>query len=353
MRLSSPTQRTPAVAAMFALVACASAVSSVAGCASAPFLFLFMAGCASAPATPEPPSKVANAGIEPCASLARKLCEELGPSSESCRSTMGVVTFLPDRACEEGLTNFAESQKRVRELRASCESLASAVCTELGEDSESCTALRADLPNIPPGHCAALLRDQDQIIAALKTRETLDEPLTEERWRALTTSPAPSFGAPDARVTVVEFSDFQCPYCAEAARTLKKLKEKHGATVRVIFRQYPLPFHERAQAAALAALAAHAQNKFWEYHDLLFENQGALDAPDLESYAERLKLDVAKFREASADATVANLVTSDVALGDSVNVRGTPTVFVNGKRLANGVDYEAVSAAVDEALAGH
>ena len=324
-------------------------VMLAAAAASAPLLL--SSGCASAPATPEPASKVKSAGIEPCASLARKLCDELGPSSESCRSTMGVVTFLPDRACEEGLAGFEETRKRVQELRASCESLATAVCTELGAESESCAALRADLPNIPPGHCAALLRDQDQIIAALKTREALDAPLTEERWRALTTAPAPSVGAPDARVTIVEFSDFQCPYCAEAARTLKKLKEAHGANVRVIFRHYPLPFHERAQAAAQAALAAHAQNKFWEYHDLLFDNQSALAPQDLESYAERLKLDVAKFREASVDQAVANLITSDVALGDSVNVRGTPTVFVNGKRLANGVDYDAVSAAVDEALA--
>jgi protein-disulfide isomerase len=315
------------------------------------FVALLLAACASAPAAPQAASKVANAGIEPCASLARKLCEELGPSSESCRSTMGVVTFLPDRACEEGLANFAEAQQRVRDLRASCESLAAAVCSELGDESESCTALRADLPNIPPGHCAALLRDQDQIIAALKTREALDAPLTEEQWRVLTSAPAPSFGAPDARVTIVEFSDFQCPYCAEAARTMKKIKETHGTKVRVIFRHYPLPFHERAQAAAQAALAAHAQNKFWEYHDLLFEHQSALAAQDLESYAEQLKLDVAKFREASVDSTVASLISSDVALGDAVNVRGTPTVFVNGKRLANGVDYDAVSTAVDEALA--
>jgi protein-disulfide isomerase len=342
MRLSSSIRRTLAVAAVFALAGCASAAA---------LLLMFVAGCASAPATPEPQSKVANAGIEPCATLAHKLCEELGPSSDSCRMTKGVVTFLPDRACEEGIANFGESQQRVRDLRASCESLAVAVCAELGEDSESCMALRADLPNIPPGHCAALLHDQDQIIAALKTREALDEPVTEERWRALTTAPAPSFGAPDARVTIVEFSDFQCPYCAEAARTLKKVKETHGAAVRVIFRHYPLPFHERAQAAAQAAAAAHAQNKFWEYHDMLFENQGALDAQALESYAERLKLDVAKFREASVDGAVANLVTSDVALGDSVDVRGTPTVFVNGKRLANGVDYDAVSEAVNEALA--
>ena len=148
MRLWSSIQRTSAVAAMFALMACA--ITSASGCASAPaLLFLFVAGCASAPATPEPQSKIANAGIEPCATLAQKLCEELGPSSDSCRMTKGVVTFLPDRACEEGLANFADSQKRVRELRASCESLADAGCTVLGEDSESCVALRSAYGSTP------------------------------------------------------------------------------------------------------------------------------------------------------------------------------------------------------------
>jgi len=314
-----------------------------------------LAACATAPVAPEPASKVANAGIDPpCTTLESKLCEELGgEGSDGCRSAKGVIPLLPDRACEEAIARFEHSKARVGEMRASCEQLAVAVCTELGPESESCMALRGDIPKIPPGHCEKLLHDKDRILAMLRKHEAEEASLSEERWRALTTAPAPSFGAPDARVTIVAFSDFQCPYCAEAARTLKKLKDTHGASVRVIFRQYPLPFHDRAQAAAQAALAAHAQNRFWEYHDLLFANQSALAAQDLESYAERLKLDVAKFREAAVDATVASLVTSDVALGDSVNVRGTPTVFVNGKRLTNGVDYDAVSAVVDEALSAH
>jgi protein-disulfide isomerase len=311
-------------------------------------------GCASTGATP--PAQTPAAGVatvpavEACRTLGKQLCDELGPSSESCRAAIGIVGLLPVRACEEGIAGFEEARGHVRDMRASCDELAKTVCRELGEDSESCAALRSDLPEIPPGHCPMLLRDQEQIVAALKARETLDVPLSEEQWSALLTSSAPSVGATDAKVTIVAFSDFQCPYCAESARTMRRLKDSHGAKIRIVFRQYPLSFHEHAKPAASAALAAHAQNKFWEYHDMLFAHQDELGEASLMAYAEKLGLDMAKFRAAlGAPATVA-AVHADIELGDAVHVRGTPTVFVNRKRLENGVEYDAVAAAVDEAL---
>jgi protein-disulfide isomerase len=307
-------------------------------------------GCASGETPPPKSAQQAAPAVEACASLARKLCEELGPSSESCRATLGVIALLPAKACAAGLDGFDEAKARVAELRGACDELAQAVCAEIGEDSESCSALRADMPDIPPGHCPMLLRDRDQIVAALRAREASDEPLSPAQWQALTAAPAPSLGAADAKVTVVAFSDFECPYCAESARTLKRLKEAHGATVRLVFHHYPLPFHERAKPAAQAAVAAHAQNKFWDYHDLLFANQKALSAEALEAYAQQLKLDLARFRASSSDAATLAAIDADKQLGDSVQVRGTPTVFVNGKRLENGVDYDAVNAAVQEAL---
>ncbi len=327
----------------------------IAGCLSVGLFAGLLIGCASsapvAPAAQETVGGAASAAGEPCGKLAKRLCEELGPSSESCRAAIGVVPLLPMRACEAGITGFEEAQAKVRELRGSCEELAKGVCREIGEDSESCIGLRRDMPDIPPGHCPTLLRDQEQILAALKARETLDVPLSEEQWKALLAEPAPRFGTADAKVTIVAFSDFQCPYCAEGARTLHRLKDRYGASLRIVFRQYPLSFHEHAKPAAQAALAAHAQNKFWEYHDLLFAHQDALDENALAGYATKLGLDVAKFRAAvSAPATVAAL-RADMELGDAVHVRGTPTVFVNRKRLENGVDYDAVAAAVDEALA--
>jgi protein-disulfide isomerase len=316
------------------------------------FSACFIVACASAE-TPEPQSAQAaqQPAVEACASLARKLCEELGPSSESCRATLGVIALLPAQACVAGLDNFDDAKERVAELRGACDELAQAVCAEIGEDSESCGALRADMPDIPPGHCPMLLRDRDQIIAALRAREASDQPLSAAQWQALTAAPAPSLGAADAKVTIVAFSDFQCPYCAESARTLKRLKDAHGTALRIVFHHYPLPFNERAKPAAQAAVAAHAQNKFWEYHDLLFANQTALSPEALETYAQQLKLDVARFKASSTDAATLAQLDADKQLGDSVHVRGTPTVFVNGKRLDNGVDYDAVNEAVEEALA--
>jgi protein-disulfide isomerase len=307
-------------------------------------------GCASSQTPPAKSAQTAPA-VEACASLSRKLCEELGPSSESCRATLGVIALLPAAACTAALDGFDEARARVAELRGACEELAQAVCAEVGEDSESCSALRADMPDIPPGHCPMLLRDRDQIIAALRARESADEPLNAAQWQALTAAPAPSLGTADAKVTIVAFSDFQCPYCAESAKTLKRLKDAHGSAVRLVFHHYPLAFHERAKPAAQAAIAAHAQNKFWEYHDLLFANQTALSPEALEAYAQQLKLDVTRFRASTGDAATLAALDADKQLGDSVHVRGTPTVFVNGKRLDNGVEYDAVNEAVQAALA--
>jgi predicted DsbA family dithiol-disulfide isomerase len=264
---------------------------------------------------------------------------------------VGAFALLPPRACETALADIGSVHEKLGGLRSACEELATAVCGELGDDSESCIALRLDMPDIPPGHCPALLRDRDQIIAALRQREAMDAPLSEERWQALIADGAPSLGKKDAKVTLVEFSDFQCPFCAEAARTIKRVAESHGESVRVVFRQYPLPFHKHAVGAAQAALAAHDQGKFWEFHDLLFENQEALTGEALDGYAQSIGLDLKAFRTASSGEATAARVTSDMQLGDSVSVRGTPTVFVNGRRLPNGVEYEAVAAAVDEALA--
>jgi protein-disulfide isomerase len=224
------------------------------------------------------------------------------------------------------------------------------VCDVLGEDSESCRAIRQDLPQIPPGHCEALLRDQDQLLAALQQREAQNAPIGEEQWQALTAADGPSFGATDAEVVIVEFSDFQCPFCAQAARTAQRVKDEYGERVRFVFRQYPLPFHPHAHAAAQAALAAHAQGKFWAYHDLLFDNQDELERQSLFAYAQRLGLDMEAFASAAEGSDTAGRIKSDMELGEAVNVRGTPTMFINKQRVDNPTDFEDVSELIDQAL---
>jgi protein-disulfide isomerase len=178
----------------------------------------------------------------------------------------------------------------------------------------------------------------------------MNKPLSKELQATIAKDDAPSFGPDNAKVTIVEFSDFQCPYCSRAADVASKVREKYGDRVRFVFRQYPLPFHPNARGAAEAALAAHAQGKFWEFHDRLFENQQALDREALEKHAKDSGLNVGKFRQALEDKAFAKTVDSDMKLGEKVTVQGTPTMFLNGARVADPTNFDAVSKMIDEAL---
>jgi protein-disulfide isomerase len=311
-------------------------------------------GCSGAQTPPaEPAAKSeARAGDSDCAEYARKLCVELGTRTDGCRSALGVVAVLPDSACAAGMADFETTKGRIAELRKACEAVVDRVCSELGPNSESCAAIRGDLPQIPPGHCAALLRDQDRLLSVLRQREALSAPLDDAKWQALAAGSPPGFGAADAKVVVVAFSDFQCPFCAQAAETINKLKANYAGRIRFVFRQFPLDFHADARGAAQAALAAHDQGKFWEFHDQLFAHQDALGKDALVEHARAAGLDLAAFNAAVASAATAQRVSEDLKLGESVHVQGTPTLFVNRQRVADPLDYASVAQTVDQALAG-
>jgi len=128
--------------------------------------------------------------------------------------------------------------------------------------------------------------------------------------------------------------DFQCPYCSRVEPTIDKIMEEYKGKVRVAWRNKPLPFHDKAKPAAIAALAADQQGKFWPMHDILFKNQQNLDAASLEKYAKEIGLDMAKFKAALQDKKLQEAVESDVAMGDKLGARGTPAFFVNGSFLS-------------------
>ncbi|MCB9728571.1 MAG: thioredoxin domain-containing protein [Deltaproteobacteria bacterium] len=153
-----------------------------------------------------------------------------------------------------------------------------------------------------------------------------------------------------APVTIVEFSDFQCPFCSKVVPTYKKIHEEYGDKVRVIFKHNPLPFHEHAPLAAQAALAAGAQGKFWEMHDTLFENQKALTRPDLEGYAEKLGLDMKAFKKALDEGTFKSKIEEDQALAELVQAQGTPAHFINGRKLSGAKPFEEFKTIIDEEL---
>ncbi|HMK73537.1 MAG TPA: thioredoxin domain-containing protein [Myxococcaceae bacterium] len=162
---------------------------------------------------------------------------------------------------------------------------------------------------------------------------------------------APAFGPAYPKVTIVEWSDFQCPYCSRAVPTVEKLRELYGKDVRLVFRNLPLPMHANARVAAQAAMAAHAQGKFWPMHDKLFANQSALDRPSLERTAEAIGLDMKRFRTDFDSAAVDARIEADVAAASAAGVRATPSFFVNGRLFEGAPSLDQFRAEIDKEIA--
>jgi protein-disulfide isomerase len=180
--------------------------------------------------------------------------------------------------------------------------------------------------------------------------KTLDVETLLDPMRVEVAAAGPAFGPAAAPVTIVEFSDFQCPYCKRVLPTLDQVKEKYGDKVRVVYRHYPLSIHANAQKAAEASMCADDQGKFWEMHDLLFEEQQKLASDDLKEKASRLGLDPAKFGACLDSGEHAEAVKADMRDGTAAGVDGTPAFFVNGRFVSGAVPFETIAAVIDDEI---
>lgn len=144
---------------------------------------------------------------------------------------------------------------------------------------------------------------------------------------------SPVKGKKDARVTVVVFSDYQCPYCSKLEPTLNQVMAAYPNDVKMVFKDFPLSFHQHAKNAAKAARAAGEQGKFWEMHDMIFENYNQLNDNIYKELAAKLQLNEAKFLADFNSNKYDNLIQQDITLGQNSGVGGTPTLFMNGKRM--------------------
>lgn len=160
----------------------------------------------------------------------------------------------------------------------------------------------------------------------------------------------PSKGPENAPVTIVEFSDFECPFCSRVNPTLAQVQEKYGDKVRIVFRQFPLAMHANAQKAAEASLCAHDQGKFWELHDAMFQNQQALAVPQLKAQAVELGLDAEKFNQCLDSGKYASQVQADMQAGSAAGVSGTPALFVNGRMISGAVPIDQIAPVIDDEL---
>ena len=162
---------------------------------------------------------------------------------------------------------------------------------------------------------------------------------------------SPRYGNADAAIEIIEFSDFQCPYCTRGAATIDQVKEKYGDQVTVVFRHFPLDFHDNAHRAAQASECAQEQGKFWEFHDALFANQSALAEPDLIRYATDTGNDMTKFNECLASGRHVETVDQDMKEGTTAGMTGTPGFFINGRFLNGAQPLEAFVEIIDAELA--
>jgi protein-disulfide isomerase len=160
----------------------------------------------------------------------------------------------------------------------------------------------------------------------------------------------PSKGVSDAKVTIVEFSDFECPFCTRAEDTVKQVMQKYEGKVRLVYRDFPLPFHPNAAKAAEAARCAGDQGKYWEMHEKLFANQKALEPAALKGYAKDLGIDQGKFDKCLDSGEKAKLVADDRKAGEDAGVSGTPAFFINGVLISGAQPLEAFTQVIDAEL---
>ena len=154
-------------------------------------------------------------------------------------------------------------------------------------------------------------------------------------------------GSVNAPITLVEFSDFQCPYCGQHYPTLKKILNDYQGKVRLVYKHFPLTFHQFSEKAAEASECASEQGKFWEYHDKLFENQQNLSAENLKQWAKDLALNSSQFNNCLDSGKYASKVQADYNEGQQKGVNGTPATFVNGKLISGAVPYNTLKTAID------
>jgi protein-disulfide isomerase len=181
--------------------------------------------------------------------------------------------------------------------------------------------------------------------------------MSQTQWHPVLTTPVTDDrdhiqGPADAAVTLVEYGDYECPYCGAAYPIIKEVQARIGATLRFVFRNFPITTsHPHAEQAAEAAEAAAVQGRFWQMHDVLYENQKRLGAADLRGYAEQLGLDVEPFDEELAEHVHAERVREDFMSGVRSGVNGTPTFYINGARHDDSYDIETLLAALGRAAA--
>jgi protein-disulfide isomerase len=321
--------------------------------ATAALVFLTSTACqkkTNTDAAPSPSGSASTASAD-CTAFKKAICDKAGTDSQHCLAMGDLVDVFPPAVCAAGLGSLPALTATLATEMKPCNELVERLCKDLGSETDSCKMVRVRTPSFPPKQCKEMVAQYPSVLAELQKQEDKTKPLDTAKQASILAGARSTFGHPDSKVKLVEFSDFECPFCAKATTAIDTLRQKYGDKVYFVFRQFPLEFHADAHLAAEASLAAGAQGKFWEFHDKMFGNQSAIKRADLEKYAKEVGLDVAKFKSALDTGAYKAAVDEELALGKTVHVEGTPTLFLNGKTVPNISDVPALTAAIDAQLA--
>lgn len=185
--------------------------------------------------------------------------------------------------------------------------------------------------------------------ATSKVKLHLQEPATPKLTASV--DGYPTWGNAKAPVTIIEFSDYQCPFCSRAIPTLDRIKQEYGPDkVRIVFRDMPLPSHPRANPASLAAHCANDQGKFWEMHNVLFQNQGKLEDADLKTHAKSLGLDEKKFAECYESKKHQGTIDKSRKEAETLGIQATPSFIINGALLQGAQPFEKFKEKIDKGM---
>lgn len=302
-----------------------------------------------------PPAAEANVP-DACARYAEDFCAAVGgEGADECGAMRSAVRFLPARACRIAAGEIGAVAQRLEELRASCRELERRLCADVGEDGEGCRVVREQTPRFSPDRCRTMLDRYDDVLRELQRIDARYRPLPAETWERVLDGAPPAYGPASAKVVLVVFTDYLCPFCQSASAAMQPIRERYGSVVRFVVRQFPLNSHgSTARLAAQAVLAANAQGKFWELSELLFAEQDRLREEGrsaIEALAEQVGIEMRAFRRALDEGTFDAQVEADLALGAQVLLDGTPTFLINGKLTPiNPRSSDAFAEALDAAL---
>ncbi len=269
-----------------------------------------------------------------------------------------VMKLLEAEAKKEGVSSPQELMMRKVEPRQPSEDEVTAFMKQNGLDKPQKDPRTGKVEKVSRDDIRQFLarqsmqEQQQAFIAKLRSDVEPKVKIEEPRVKIALNGDEPFAGSKDAKVVIHEFSDFECPYCARGKTVVNQIKQAYGDKVKIVFRNFPLDFHPNAEPAAIAALCAHKQGKFWEFHDKAFDNQKALNEKNYQAWAKELTLNVDEFKKCQEDSTVKAALESDMKAAETLGVNSTPTFFVNGRKVSGALPFDQFKSMIDQELSG-